>query len=370
MAQPEKLVEATSGRTTEQEAPARPVPPVGTPRVTKRVGGSITKALLRPELSSIVGLAVVFTYFAITAGHSGFLSNAGTTSYLEVAAQVGIVAVPVSLLMIGGEFDLSVGAMVGAGGILVSYFIVNDHWPIFAALLIGIVFACFVGFVNGYLVIRTGLPSFIVTLATMYGLQGATLALSQDFSGNTQVDGIVEATRHDALTVLFHSTVFGVNVSIVWYVVLALVGTFVLIRTPFGNWIYATGGDAVAARRSGVPVQRVKILLFMATAAAATAVGVLSSFAVDSAATTNGTDMEFEAIVAAVIGGTLLTGGVGSPIGAALGALIFGMVSQGFYFTNIDNNWFQTFIGAMLLLAVVTNTFIRTRSLRRDISDS
>lgn len=324
----------------------------------------VRRVLTRPELSATVGLIVVFAYFALTAGNHGFLTQTGTRNYIEVAAELGIIAVPVALLMIAGEFDLSVGSMVGAAGIIVSYPVVHHGWPLWAALLLGFAAACAIGFINGYIVVRTGLPSFIVTLAALYGLRGATLALTQNIAGNTSVDGIREATSGDVLRHLFGDQVFGFNVSIAWFVAVTVVGTWVLTRTSFGNWIYASGGDPVAARRAGVPVSRVKIVLFMSTALASTIVAVITSFVVDSANVVNGDQKEFQAITAAVIGGTLLTGGAGSPVGAALGAIVFGMVSQGFFFTNIDNNWFQTFIGGMLLVAVLVNTYIRSRSLK------
>jgi simple sugar transport system permease protein len=348
--------------------PPPAVPTTGAPKerqlpIAKR--DFIARYVLRPELSSLLGLGAVFTYFAITAGSHGFLSAAGTKNYLEVGAEIGLITIPVCLLMIAGEFDLSVGAMVGAGGIVVSGLIVRGGWPIWAALLVGFGASCAVGLVNGILVLKTGLPSLIVTLGVMYSIQGATLSLTQQITGNTEIDGVAEAARHDPLRMLFNSHPFGVDVSIVWFVAATVIATWVLTRTPFGNWIYATGGDGVAARRAGVPTGRVKTLLFVATAFAATIIGVIASFSVNSASTTNGTDLQFQSIVAAVIGGTLLSGGAGSPVGAALGALIFGMVSQGFFFTNINSNWFQTFIGVMLLIAALTNTYIRARTHRR-----
>jgi len=331
-----------------------------------RAGALLGAVLHRPEVSSIAGLIAVFCYFVFTAGDSGFLSASGTRNYLEVAAVIGIIAVPVSLLMIAGEFDLSVGSMIGASGIVVSYAVVYSGWPLWAALLVGMAIAAVVGVFNGMVVVKTVLPSFVVTLGALYVIRGATLALTQNVAGTTSVDGVVGASDGDPLQPLFHGDVFGVDVSLVWFIAITIVATWVLVRTRFGNWIFATGGDVVAARQSGVPVQRVKVTLYVCTACSAALVGVLSSYGINSASVVNGDQMEFKVIVAAVIGGTLLTGGVGSPIGAALGALIFGMVSQGFFFTNIDTNWFQTFIGGMLLVAAFVNMYIRSRALRRD----
>ena len=151
-------------------------------------------------------------------------------------------------------------------------------------------------------------------------------------------------------------------ISIVWWIAITALATWVLMRTRFGNWIFSAGGNADAARNVGVPVNRVKITLFMATATAAWLVATIQLTVVKSADTLRGTQQEFIAIIAAVIGGNLLTGGYGSAIGAALGALIFGMVRQGIVYAGIDADWFQVFLGAMLIVAVLVNNFIRDRA--------
>jgi simple sugar transport system permease protein len=151
-------------------------------------------------------------------------------------------------------------------------------------------------------------------------------------------------------------------VSIVWWLILAAIATFILLRTPVGNWIFGIGGDPDAARNVGVPVNKVKIGLFMATAAAAWLVATIQVISVNGADTLRGEQREFFAIIAVVIGGTLLTGGYGSAIGAVFGALIFGMVQQGIVFTGVDSDWFLVFMGAMLIIAVLVNSFIRSRA--------
>jgi simple sugar transport system permease protein len=311
-----------------------------------------------------VGTIVVFVFFAIDAGSSGFLSLTGTRNYLEVAADVGIVAVPVCLLLVAGEFDLSVGAMIGAGGILFSYPLVELGWPLWAGIAFAMAVSAAIGAANGLLVVKTGIPSFLVTLATMFVLLGCTLALTNVLTDTTSVSGVVDAVDGDWLLPLFRGHVAGVSVSIIWWPVLALVAAYVLDKLSFGNWIYAAGGNSDAAFKAGVPVNRVKILLYMSTAMAATLVGILDTFAIDVADVNRGTGKEFEAVTAAVIGGALITGGSGSPIGSAVGALLFGMVSQGFYFTSIDDNWFQAFLGAMLLLAVAVNHYTRSTGMK------
>jgi simple sugar transport system permease protein len=323
--------------------------------------GLLRRLLTRPELGAVAGAIIVFTFFAIVAGDRGFLTSTGTISYLEVSAQLGIVVIPVALLMIAGEFDLSVGSMIGAAGMLLAIPMAEFGWPFWVALLLAFGVALLIGFLNGYLVVRTGLPSFIVTLASLFALRGATIGFTRLITGRTQVSG-VEAEGF--LATIFGGEIAGIPVSIFWWLGLGALGTWVLLRTTFGNWIFGTGGDPIAARNVGVPVNRVKILLFMSTAAGATLLAVLQVLDAGSADVLRGTLFEFQAIIATVIGGVLLTGGYGSVIGPMFGALIFGMVNQGIFFTGVNTDWFQVFLGAMLLIAVIVNNYIRNRAAR------
>jgi simple sugar transport system permease protein len=259
-------------------------------------------------------------------------------------------------------------------------------WPIWLCILLAFAVAVAVGYLNGLLVVRTGLPSFIVTLATLFILRGLTLGFTRWITGRTQVSGMKEYAAQDWLAPLFSGSfggpvfawmaevgiiglrpdgqpeVMGAPVSILWWIALTALGTWVLLRTQFGNWIFAVGGDANAARNVGVPVDKVKIRLFMMTGCAAALFATIQVLTVGSADTSRGLQKEFEAIIAVVIGGTLLTGGYGSAVGAMLGALIFGVVQQGIFYTRIDTDWFKAFMGAMLLVAVLFNTYVRRKA--------
>ena len=326
----------------------------------------LRRLLARPELGALGGALVVWTFFALVAGDRGFLSLRGAATYLEVSAELGIIAVAVALLMIGGEFDLSVGSLIGASGMLLTVLAVHFGWHLWAALLAVMAFAVAAGLFNGYLVIRTGLPSFIVTLATLFVFRGATIGLTRQVTGRTQVGGLQEVSGFEVARTLFAGDVMimgvGFPVSILWWLGLASFATWVLVRTPFGNWIFGTGGDARAASSVGVPTRRVKVILFVGTALAAALVGVIQSVTFSGADVLRGELREFYAIIVVVIGGTLLTGGYGSAIGAAIGALIFGMVRQGIVFTGVDADWFKVFLGGMLLVAVLVNHWVRRRA--------
>lgn len=332
-----------------------------------RNAGWMRRVFLRPELTAVAGTIVAFVFFATIAGGNGFLSQAGTVNYLSVAATVGILSVPVTLLLVAGEFDLSVGAAVGASGILVSYVVVVQEQPLWVGLVIGLLTGAAIGLVNGVLTAFTGIPSFLVTLAMMFSLQGLTVALTKQATGTTSINGFNIAVSDDPLFSLFGGSAFGVPAEVIWWVVLTLLGALLLSKTKFGNWVYVSGGNADAGSRMGVPVRLTKVLLYIATSCSAVLVAVLFTVQVNQADTGTGVGMEFQAAVATVIGGALITGGFGSPIGTFFGALLFGMVSQGFFYTDIEGAWFLTFLGVMLLLAVAVNQTLRTASMRARI---
>lgn len=345
----------------------------------------IARLMKRPELGAIAGLALVTVFFFATASDAMF-SLSGILNFLSPAAQLGVLAIAAALLMIGGEFDLSIGSMVAFAGMIFGALVVNLGLPLVVAVPMTLLFAAMIGAANGAIVLRTGLPSFIVTLAGLFMLRGLSLVgLKWLTGGSTQLRGIREAVGDDVLAPLFSGDAFGglfawlaasgliesfangapkvpgVPVEILWFIGLALAATWVLLRTPAGNWIFAAGGDANAASNSGVPVRKVKIALFMLTAACAALLAIMQVMDAGSTDARRGFQKEFEAIIAAVIGGCLLTGGYGSAIGAFFGSVIFGMVVIGLTYTDFDQDWFQVFLGGMLLLAVIFNNAIRKR---------
>ena len=348
------------------------------------------RLLARPEFASLSGAALVFLIFAITAGDSGMFNLDGVMNWSQVTAYLGIIAVGACLLMIAGEFDLSMGSMIGFAGMMIAIPAVYYHWPVWLAVLAACGGSLAIGWLNGFLVVRTRLPSFIVTLASLFILRGLTLALSIRFADRTIVSGVGDLAAQDPLaealfvgpagtglftwlararwiTALDDGTplVAGIPKVIVWWLAVAAVGAFVLARTRFGNWIFASGGDALAAKNVGVPVERVKISLFVFTAFCAFLFGTLQVCDIGSAAADRGLLKEFEAIIAAVIGGSLLTGGYGSVIGACFGALIFGVVQIGITYTDVNSDWFRVFLGVVLLMAVVFNNHVRRRVTER-----
>ena len=308
---------------------------------------------------------------------------AGIMSWMVPAAQLGILAVAAALLMIAGEFDLSIGSMIAFAGMIFGASVVHWGVPLELAILLTLLMAAAYGFINAQIVLRTGLPSFIVTLAFLFGLKGATLVGLKMITGLTLLTGVREATEGHWVLTFFSGNALegffswsasmgwiettrsglpkakGIPIEVLWLLVITVVAAFVLSRTRFGNWIFASGGDAQAARTGGVPVEKVKTVLFMCTACAAALVAIITVLTVGTADTLRGTQKEFEAIIAAVIGGCLLTGGYGSVVGAVVGALIFGIVQIGLTYTNFDLDYFLVFLCGMLLTAVLVNKSIR-----------
>jgi simple sugar transport system permease protein len=325
-----------------------------------RRAGLLRRLLARPELGAVAGAILVWVFFALVAGNRGFLTLDGTASYLAVASELGILAVAVSLLMIAGEFDLSIGSIIGASGMVIAMLNIEYGWPLWAAIVMAIAFSLVAGFLNGLVVVWTRLPSFIVTLASLFIFRGLTIGITRLVTGRTQLGGI--DTDAPVVSWLFGGEIGRFSVSIVWWLALAALATWVLLRTRVGNWIFGAGGAPDASRNLGVPVNRLKIGLFMTTAFSACLVAILQVVNFGGADVLRGTGQEFQAIIAVVIGGTLLTGGYGSAIGAVFGALIFGMVRQGIVITGVNADWFQVFLGAMLIVAVLVNNYIRKKA--------
>jgi simple sugar transport system permease protein len=325
---------------------------------------TLRPVLVRPEFGAVLGATLLWVIFASLGADNGFITVAGTAGILEVAAQVGIVGTAVALLMIAGQFDLSVGSTIGATGMILALALSEFQLPVWAAVVLALALGVLIGAINGVIVVKTGLPSFIVTLASFFILRGATLAVARALTGLTVVGGLDEVTAGDPVATLFTARFGDFRVSIVWWIALVVVSGIVLHRTRLGNWVYATGGSASAARMVGVPTARVLVTLFMFTGLCAALLAVLQVLSFNGADALRGQQKEFEAITAAVIGGTLLTGGYGTALGPVFGALTLAIVQLGIFFAGIDTDWYRVVVGSLLLVAVLFNESVRRFVLR------
>lgn len=316
-------------------------------------------AVLRPEFGVLVACVALYAFFVVFAGANGFLSQEGTAGWIDSAAEIGVVAIPVAALLVAGEFDLSIGSVIGAASMITAIGTGHYGLPLAISIVLALCFGALVGLFNGIVTLGTGLGSFIVTLATMMAVAGLTLGASRLLTGTTTISVQSDGFLHT----LFAGTVGPLSATVVWWVAVALVGTWVLSATVFGNWVYATGGDFDAALTNGVPVKRVKCLLFIGSSLGASLVGILQTVQFASGDVSRGQAFIFNAIAAAVIGGVLLTGGYGSPIGVSLGAATYGIVSMGIYYTGWSTDWVQLFLGTLVLLAVLGNNYFRKLAL-------
>ncbi|MFY0409538.1 ABC transporter permease [Solicola sp. PLA-1-18] len=324
----------------------------------------VGRLLKRPEIGALIAAIAVFIFFAVVT--DTFATAGGASTWLRTSSTIGVMAVAVAVLMIGGEFDLSAGAMTGFTGLVVGVLTTEYGLNIWAAMVVSLALALGIGAINGILVMRTGLPSFIVTLGTFFVLQGIDLAVPKAIIGQVAIQGMADVPFYDQPKAVFGSaiSVLGGNVyaSVFWWIGVTALATWVLLRTKVGNWIFAVGGAQTASRQIGVPVFKTKVGLFMTTAGAGWLAGMLLLFSVSTVQANTGVGQEFIYIICAVVGGCLLTGGYGSAIGAAFGALIYGMTNQGIVYAGWDNNWLRAFLGVMLLGAVLLNEWVRKRA--------
>jgi simple sugar transport system permease protein len=315
--------------------------------------------LRRPEAGAFLGLIAVLIFFGIFSGLA-FLQIAGFSSWFNVAANLGIIAIPVGLLMIAGELDISVGAMVPAGAMMTAVLTGHYGLPIWVGILAALTFGVFVGVVNGLMVIRTAVPSLIVTLGSLFAVQGMLLGLTvlvvKSTSQALKTEGLAKS--------FFGDFVFGqLQTMCVWWILLTAIYVFFVHYSRFGNWLFAMGGDKVSARNAGIPTGRLTITLFVLSATSAAFVGMCQAILYNSAQVSGGQAFIFNSIISVVVGGVLLTGGFGSVIGIFFGTITFAIVTQGIYYTNFDRNWSSLIIGVLLLVAVLMNNTFRQMAL-------
>jgi simple sugar transport system permease protein len=354
----------------QQAEPALGRPPASGP---ERTDGRTARRplalrlLARPEVGVFLGAAAVLVFFLIVAPTVRQGSSMATILYQS--STIGIMALPVALLMIGGEFDLSAGVAVITSALTASMLSYQLTLNVWTGVIVALVVSLAIGFFNGWMVVRTGLPSFLITLGTFLILQGVNLAVTKLVTGNVATDDISDMDGFDQARKVFASSfdVGGVQVKItvVWWLVFAALATWVLLRTKYGNWIFAVGGNKESARAVGVPVTFTKISLFMLVGFGAWFIGMHNLFSFNTVQSGEGVGQELIYIAAAVIGGCLLTGGAGSAIGPVFGAFMFGMVNQGIVYAGWNPDWFKAFLGVMLLGAVLINLWVQRTATRR-----
>lgn len=318
-------------------------------RIREVVRGTRYRVARHPEIGALAGFLAVFLGFALTAEH--FLTSESFAGILAVVAELGIVAMGITILMISGEFDLSVGSILGFSSVTF-VFLLRADVPALPALGLALAIAALLGFLNGLIVIITDIPSFIATLGTMMLWRGLLLAVSGGFP--------VPYFGSSVLFEILNSRFIGdFRTSAIWFVLIVLIFHFILQHTPYGNHVFATGGNKEAARALGVAVKQVKLINFTLSGLLAGLAGCIQFSRFRSVDALRGQGMELEAIAAAVTGGALLSGGYGSIIGTLLGVLIIGMVRTGLVLAGAPAYWYQAFVGVILIVAVIINVRLK-----------
>ena len=315
-------------------------------------GQATARSLLigRPETGALFGAILMFTFFAFYADN--FTTRTSLAGLASITAELGILSAGVTLLMIAGHFDLSVGSVLGFSSVIAPYLILNYETNPFVAVLVAVGAAISIGFLNGVLVVGTRIPSFIVTLGTLLIWRSVLLRITEGFPVAVDKDTLVFKLFSYRIEEGFFR---GYQVSFLWFIGVVVVLSFLLLRTRFGNWIFAAGGNERSARSMGVPVDRVWIILFIVTALCACLMGLIQVGRFNTVEATRGTGLELQAIAAAVVGGARLNGGYGSVLGAGLGAAMIAMIQQGLVLSGIANYWLNFAVGLLIIIAVIIN---------------
>ena len=306
--------------------------------------------LEKPELAGLALLILLAIVFDARSG-GAFLSPDNLRGMLGLLPEVGLVSIGVAILMICGEFDLSVGSTFALTPMVTSLLIISDV-PAFLAVVLGLLVAAAIGLLNGFITLTFAIPSFITTLGMLFIVRSLTVVISGGFP----------PLLPDELSTGIFTQFVGpgglFRASFVWFVAIALIASAMLDRSNLGNWIRATGGQLEAAGAMGVSARRVKIFCFILCSMLAGFGGVIQVFRLHSPLPSIGEGLELQAVAAAVIGGTALTGGVGTVLGAIVGALLIRVIDNGLVMTQVDAGWFKFAVGTLTILAVIANSWL------------
>lgn len=311
-----------------------------------------------PEIVALTSFLLIFLFFAIKA--ENFLSLVSLTNILTIASIKGIFVVGVAMLMISGEFDLSVGSTLAVAAYIFALTL-EDGMPVVLAILLALVVSAFLGLINGLIVTKARIPSFIATLGTMLAFRGIARVIGGgDFARYTGDNPFMFKVLNGEIDFInrLGSPAGSARVTIIWFVLIVIIAAIVMTRTRYGNWVYATGGNREAALSQGVRTNQVIILNFVLTAVLAGFAGLVLFASRPSVDPLRGEGWELIAVASCVIGGIWLKGGYGTIIGAAIGIILLQMVEQGLILIGVDIQLFQATIGLILILAVISNIYL------------
>lgn len=330
----------------------------------RRQGGGkrlLKAAMEKPELVGLLFLVGLVVLFQVQS-EGVFLSVFNLQGVLGILPEMALVAIGVTILMICGEFDLSVGSVFALMPMVMAV-LLADGVPFALAMSAGLFVAACIGLVNGVVTTRFGIPSFITTLGMLFIARSLTVVISGGFPP------LLPADLPRWLFTAFVGPGDLFRMSFFWFLGIALLASFVMTRTNFGNWVRATGGFRPAADAMGIPTVRVKIACFVLCSMLAGFAGMLQVLRLGAPLPSIGEGLELQAVAAAVIGGTALTGGIGTVGGGILGAALIRVIDNGLVLSQVDANWFKFAIGTITIVAVIANAWMRGRARRIRVED-
>ncbi|MBP0581120.1 ABC transporter permease [Labrys sp. LIt4] len=313
-----------------------------------------------PQMASLVILLVVLAGFAVA--DENFLSPLNITNMMAFLPELGIIALGMTLLLTAGEFDLSVGAVFALAPVLVMLLVQQGVMDIGLALLVGLLLCVAIGWVNGVIVTKIGISSFLVTLSMLLILRGVALYITQGFPLKSwdQPGPLVTL-----LAGSFQAGAFKLYTSLWWFIGLTAVCIYLLNYAKLGNWISAIGSNRNAAVARGVPADAVKIWLFILTSVLAGLAGMISAFRISAASPVAGTGYELEVIAMVVVGGTALTGGRGTILGTVVGVLMLRAIRNGIVLIGVPGLAYNIFLGGIILVMLILHALLQKNGGRR-----
>lgn len=324
-------------------------------------GGDLDLGRLLLEGRAFFALIAIIVIFSLLSPVYFSASNFLTMS--SHVAIFGLLSTGMLLVILTGGIDLSVGSTLGLAGVVAGFLMQGVSFPAFGVTLyppvwVVVVLTCalgaFVGAVNGVLVAYFKVPAFVATLGMLYVARGVALLMTDGLTYNNL--GGDPALGNTGFDWLGFNRLFDIPVGVLILAAVAIAAMLALARTPFGRWVYSTGGNARAAELSGVPVRRVQVSVYVLSGICAAIAGLVLSSQLTSAGPTAGTTYELTAIAGVVIGGAALTGGRGTVRGTLLGAFVIGFLSDGLVIIGVSSYWQTVFTGAVIVLAVLLNS--------------
>ena len=319
---------------------------------------SIKQVLVKPEVSTFIMFIVIMVgfYFA----NPRFLDERNIRIVMGITPEYIIVAIGIAILMISGEFDLSVGSVFALVPMAIVQ-LTHQGFNIWLSIALGLSIGIIIGFINGFITLRFGIPSFIATLGMLYIARSLTTVATAGFP---------PPFPHELPNEMFVYQFELFRASLYWSLLVAVILGILLHRSNLGNWIYATGGDVIAASSMGIKTNNIKMFCFILCGFLAGFAGMIQTFRLEAPLPSQGYLLELESIAAAVIGGVSLFGGIGTVIGAMIGAVLIRFLESGIIMARIDAEWFRAGLGTLIILSVVFNTYISRRATQIGIKNN